>query len=138
MILLALPLSIAVSFFLWAWIGFRDIFALPILVILGWLLLRYSVSPEGTRQLHVTANAGGRSLLFFFGTITACLCLMFGFLVFVPKGSILLYVPFAALFATLPPVYYFMYKAIKQQRIAEEQAAELAPALWQQGECAAS
>jgi len=145
MLAFVLPTSILVATALWAWLDLLQIFALPFLVIAAWLLLRFHVPPEGHRELKVTSLPHSRALFIGLGLYLCSPILLPGLLwllvwllgllgVGKDTAGAIVCVP---LVATLPPVFYWIYKSDKRQRNVDKQAAELAEVRWHQGEGAA-
>ena len=134
---LALPVSIGVSVALWSWLHFQEFFALPFLVIAGWLLLRLNVPREGRTEVQFqlsTSPMEGRAQLIGAGGIIGSVLLMGGLPILGVEKSIACLVACIPMGTAFPPMIYFLYKCDKQRRNADKQAAEMAAALWQQGE----
>jgi hypothetical protein len=126
------PLSIVAAIVLWAWFNLWQFFALPILVLAGWLLLRFNVPPGGRVESRLTSTAQGRAQLFCLGTVMSVKLLMIGLRLGGVEGSTVCWIGCAILGTALVPILYMLHKVDKQRRIENEQAAKAAPDLWLQ------
>jgi len=132
MVVFGFPLSIVVAIALWQWLAHWPVFVLPLLVIAGWLLLRFSVPPEGRSEERLTSTSiRGRGLFFGLGAILSSWLLLFGLPFLGVDKSIAFWIACPLMVAALAPVLYAVHKLDKQRRAADQQAAELAPARWQ-------
>jgi hypothetical protein len=133
---LSLPLSVVLALVLWGWLGLWQFFALPILMIGTWLLLRFNVPPHGHPDLQLTSTSQGRAQLVGWGAVAASQCLMVGLALLGVEKSVACAVASVVLLTAFAPLLYFLFKADKQRRATDEQAAASAPLCWQQGETA--
>lgn len=127
--------STAIAIALWLWLGCPEFFILPFLIVVVWLLLRSTVAPGGEKSRRLTWSGGdGKILLLTF-------CAIVGFFFIVKALRLLgvdksiaewgaLVIPAAAAMYMV----YFCFKVDKQRRLADESAAQQAPAYWLQRE----
>jgi hypothetical protein len=145
-----LPLSIAVAVAICARLdNWRSVVA-PFPVVGAWLLMRFSVPPGGRAEARLSSTMTSRAELAGWGLMLGALLVMLcGVLVMLGGVLVLAGVAFLAvgrsiliagcvlLLAAFPPLCYGTFQSNKRRRSADERAAELAPAHWQQGEGAA-
>jgi hypothetical protein len=134
MLSVALPLSVVLAVFLWASLKLWQFTALPFLVISAWLLLRFNVPAEGMPQVRLTSTLHGRGQLIGMSAVVLSQLLMIGLALAGVGKSVACGVACVILLSAFPPMLFLFYKADKQRRIADEQAAEAASLEWQLGE----
>jgi hypothetical protein len=130
---IAFPLSILVAVVPWIWLNVLEFFALPILVIGMWLLVRFHVPPDGLAETRLTLSSVSRFQRIAWGAILGTPLLMAGLRIWGVEESTAYLIGSIVMGSALLPLLYLQHKADQQQRIADEQAAPSAPGLWLQG-----
>ena len=129
-----LPMTFILAIAIWWITTSPTVFVIPACIALFWLFLRYSVRPEGQRQMRLAAKPGSRTMLF------AMIAIIGSQLVVAALGlagvrreagfaiGLLIVVPAFAVFI------YGVYRVDREQKRDAETAAKLAPERWKQGE----
>lgn len=137
MLLIALPLSIALAAGIGAIVGLWQFLALPLLVVISWLLLRFNVPAEGRLETRLTSAKGGRAQIIGLGAVVFAQLSMVGLGLAGVDRSTACTIALLVMLVAFPPMLYLLHVADKQRRTSEDQAAELAPAVWREGESTA-
>ena len=129
-----IPASIAVAVVCWVWFDLWQLWALPPMVVGSWLLLRFVVPPSGLEEKRLAATVGGSIQLIWFGFLACGLLLA---IILEPLGlagstiGLVIVWAFCGVFGL--SCLIVLPHAIKKERIANEQAAVLAPEEWRRG-----
>jgi hypothetical protein len=138
MLLVALPLSLALT----AWLGWRlglwQFAALPVVVVAAWLLLRFNTPVAGRTVTRLTSTAHGRGSIIGWGGVVISQVLMIGLRLLGAEKSTACWAALAVLLATFPPMLYLLHQGDKRRRDADLQASEWTDAQWRGGEAAGS
>jgi hypothetical protein len=131
----SLFLAAALATVLWLWLNFWQFFlVLPLVVVGFWLLLRFSVPREGRDQVQLTSTSGGIGMIVGWGLLSITPLFMAGLQLLGIEREMACLIVFVPLCLALPPMFYWLYKGEKQRRRADEEAAKVAEAMWEQSE----
>jgi hypothetical protein len=130
---IGVPLSICGALVLWIWLNLWQLVALPAVVSAAWLLLRFNVPRNGRVECRLTSTLHGWVQLFGWGAILSAMMLMVGLRLSGVEKSTVCLIGCFVMGAAFPFIVYLVHKADKQRRIADTQAAHLAPGRWLKG-----
>jgi hypothetical protein len=134
MLAITFPVSIAVAIALSVWLGFWYFLIVPCAVVAGWLLLRLGVPPEGLAVPRLSSTCRGTAQRIGLGAAAGTYILMIGLPLLGVERTLACWSACVVLGVAIPPMFYFLHKADKERRAADEEAAQLAPAKWETGE----
>jgi hypothetical protein len=131
------PTSLIGAISVW-WISASPIaFAVPVCLICLWVLMRFSVRPEGEVQPRLTLMSGGFAMLFGMLMIVLSMTAMGAAKLAGYSGDTAGTVGLLILGPTLPIFIYALYRADRQRKRDAEDASLLATEQWATGEPAA-
>jgi len=103
-------------------------------VVAGWLLLRFDVPPEGRAIPRLGSTCRGKVQRIAVSAMAGTYILMIGLPLLGVDRTVAYTTACVLLGVAVPPMFYFLHKADKERQLADEQAAQLAPAKWETGE----
>jgi hypothetical protein len=131
---LFIPLSVAVSVFLWWRFALPQFFVFPPSVVGAWLLLRFNVPKEGRSTPKVTSFAAGRAQLAGLSTVVLAHLLFLSMLLAGFGKNVACTVTSIFLVAGMVPFFVWQVRADKERKARDLRGAETAGAEWQRGE----
>ncbi len=126
--------SVVVSVGAWFLFGIWQSFVLPLLVVIGWLLLRFNVPKNGRRSPELTSHPIGRAQLAGWGTIVVSQVLMIVLALAGFAKNQVCTIVLVFMIAGVIPMFFWLIRADRQQRAADRRGAETADCCWQRGE----
>jgi hypothetical protein len=129
----AVAISAVAGSLLWWFTGLVNLVPLPLLLIVFWRVLRYSVPMHGPAQSQVTARPDGRALVLAVLMILVSQLLLAGF-VLAGMRELGCWLALAVLLPTSPVVVYRLHSCDRELAGELVREAESAPATWEAGE----
>ena len=134
MLVICLPLSVALAVFVWWAFNLWQFLALPFLAVIAWVLLRYDVPQEGRAKKRLTSTSQGRAQLIGCVAVVSSQLLMVGLSLMGFGKLIACGTACVVLTLTCPPIMYLSLKSERHRKALDNQASQLAPTIWQEGE----
>lgn len=111
--LVLLPASVAVSLLLFKLFELMVLISMPLMIVAGWILLRFSIPKEGIREYRITATLQGKSCLVVFGMIMVSFAVMFILPIMNVHKSVAYGFGIVIMLLAIPPIFDFLNQAEK-------------------------
>jgi hypothetical protein len=134
MFMYALPLSVALAVLVWFSLGLWDFFVLSVLLIAAWLVLRFHVLREGSRDVLLTSTLDGRIQLIMWSAMVSANLVIIALALSGAKRDAACGTGCVMLAAAVLAVSYLVLKSSKERRAKVARAEEIALAHWNVGE----
>lgn len=129
-----LPSTLAIGAVVWQLTGMMEFFAIPVLVLGFWMLLRFSTPKDGQWQPRVRRSREGRIMLYGYSLIALAMCVQVACAISGIKRDQCCTAALVVLLIGMPPFFYLLYRADKERKLKDALAAETANERWELGE----